>query len=157
MQASGWCNKKGHPQSNTISWQIKGVTLCQKDNENFELKTNKTKGNITDDELPLGQDNHLTLKYHLTKKQQQTNKNKLCMKSVISLAVNHHATYVNYALEMEKRIYVHIRTVIKLWLISLQWAHCWIGCCPPVVLLKYHRYVYKTNFVTHMWQPIIYL
>lgn len=36
------------------------------------------------------------------------------MKSVISLAGNHHETYVNYALEMEKRIYIHIRTVIKL-------------------------------------------
>lgn len=25
-----------------------------------------------------------------------------------------------------------------------------MGCCPPVVLLKYHHYIYKTNFVTHV-------
>lgn len=37
----------------------------------------------------------------------QRDRNELCMKSVISLVGNHHETYVNGALEVEKGVFTH--------------------------------------------------
>lgn len=92
---------------------------------------------------------HLKAAFNIKK-----DKNELCMKSVIALVGNHHETYVNYALELEKGFYIHKSHTYKN---SHQAVtnQLTMGTWPdrllsPVVLLKYHHYIYKTNSVTHM-------